>query len=95
MTHYLSTRGETQKLGFSDVLLDGLARDGGLYVPEIWPQLTPDTIAGFFGRPYWEVAVEVVRPFVAGDIAEADLGTARLADDRADLVRLDAPLVRG
>jgi threonine synthase len=79
LTHYLSTRGETQKLGFSDVMLAGLARDGGLYVPEIWPQLTPDSIAGFFGRPYWEVAVEVVRPFVAGDIAEADLG--RMANE--------------
>ena len=85
MTHYLSTRGETQKLGFSDVMLAGLARDGGLYVPEIWPQLTPDTIAGFFGRPYWEVAVEVIRPFVAGDITEADLG--RMANEAYAMFR--------
>jgi threonine synthase len=55
-------------------MLTGLARDGGLYVPETWPQLDPATIAGFFGRPYWEVAVEVIRPFVAGEISEADLG---------------------
>ena len=79
MTHYLSTRGENQKLGFSDVMLAGLARDGGLYVPEVWPRLRPDTIAGFFGRPYSEVAVEVIRPFVAGDIADADL--ARMASE--------------
>ena len=85
MTHYLSTRGETQKLGFSDVMLAGLARDGGLYVPEIWPQLPPDTIAGFFGRPYWEVAVEVVQPFMAGDIAEADLG--RMANEAYAMFR--------
>ena len=40
-------------LGFCDVMLTGLARDGGLYVPETWPQLSHETIAGLFGRPYW------------------------------------------
>jgi threonine synthase len=60
-------------------MLTGLARDGGLYVPEIWPQLAPETIAGFFGRPYWEVAVEVIRPFVGLEIADADLG--RMANE--------------
>ncbi len=74
LTSYISTRGEAPRLGFCDVMLTGLARDGGLYVPEVWPQLSPETIAGFFGRPYWEVAVEVIRPFVAGEISEADLG---------------------
>ena len=74
MTSYISTRGEAPRLGFCDVMLTGLARDGGLYVPEVWPQLSHETIAGFFGRPYWEVAVEVIRPFVAGEISEADLG---------------------
>ncbi len=74
MTSYISTRGEAPRLGFCDVMLTGLARDGGLYVPEVWPQLSPETIAGFFGRPYWEVAVEVIRPFVADEISEADLG---------------------
>jgi len=77
--HYLSTRGETPKLGFCDVMLSGLARDGGLYVPEVWPQLSPDAIANFSGRPYWEVAVEVIRPFVAGDISDAELG--RMANE--------------
>src|SRR2546423_3216325 len=74
VTRYISTRGEAPTLGFCDVMLTGLARDGGLYVPESWPQLSPDTIAGFFGRPYWEVAVEVIGPFVAGGLSEADLG---------------------
>jgi threonine synthase len=53
--------------------LAGLARDGGLYVPAAWPQLDTDTIAGFAGRPYAEVAVEVIRPFVGDAIAEHDL----------------------
>ncbi len=79
MTRYVSTRGEAPALGFCDVMLTGLARDGGLYVPEAWPQLSPKTIAGFFGRPYWEVAVDVIRPFVGGEIADADLG--RMANE--------------
>src|SRR5215218_7402546 len=58
-------------------MLAGLARDGGLYVPETWPRLSPQTIAGFAGRPYAEVAVEVIRPFVGDSISDADL--SRLA----------------
>src|SRR4051794_9760393 len=73
LTRYISTRGEAPTLGFSDVMLTGLARDGGLYVPESWPQLSPDTIAGFFGRPYWEVAVEGIGPLFARENSEADL----------------------
>ncbi|WP_316231499.1 threonine synthase [Bradyrhizobium sp. SZCCHNR1051] len=79
MTRYVSTRGEAPALTFCDVMLTGLARDGGLYVPETWPQLTPETIASFFGRPYWEVAVEVIKPFVAGEISDAELG--RMANE--------------
>jgi len=74
VTTYISTRGEAPKLGFCDVMLAGLARDGGLYVPEVWPQLSHATIAGFLGRPYWEVAVDVIKPFVGGEISDADLG---------------------
>jgi len=79
LTRYISTRGEAPTLGFCDVMLTGLARDGGLYVPEVWPQLSYETIAGFFGRPYWEVAVEVIRPFAGGEISDADLG--RMANE--------------
>ena len=79
MTRYISTRGEAPELGFCDVMLTGLARDGGLYVPATWPQLPTETIAGFFGRPYWEVAVEVIRPFAAGEISDAELG--RMANE--------------
>src|ERR1700730_5634441 len=79
LTRYISTRGEAPTLGFCDVMLTGLARDGGLYVPEAWPQLSPETIAGFFGRRYWEVAVDVIRPFVGDEISDADLG--RMANE--------------
>jgi threonine synthase len=60
-------------------MLTGLARDGGLYVPVNWPQLSHETIAGFFGRPYWEVAVDVIRPFTGAEISDADLG--RMANE--------------
>jgi len=75
--HYISTRGETAPLGFTEAMLAGLAPDGGLYVPAAWPRLERDAIAAFAGRPYAEVAVEVIRPFSDGSIREADL--ARMA----------------
>ena len=76
---YVSTRGEAAPLDFVEVMLAGLARDGGLYVPDAWPALEPEAIAGFSGRPYAEVAVEVLRPFVGATVAEADL--ARMAQE--------------
>ena len=74
---YISTRGEAPPLGFIDVTLAGLARDGGLYVPESWPVFAPDRIAALAGRPYAEVVCEVLSPFVAGALDPADL--ARMA----------------
>ncbi len=70
---YFSTRGEAPVLEFSDVLLQGLARDGGLYLPESWPTFNAETIASFAGRPYAEVAFEVIKPFVGGSISDTDL----------------------
>jgi len=72
---YFSTRGEAPTLDFSEVLLQGLARDGGLYLPETWPELDAKTIASFAGRPYNEVAFEVIRPFVGDCISEPALRT--------------------
>ena len=71
---HISTRGEAPALGFAEVMLAGLARDGGLYLPETWPRLAREAILGFAGRPYAEVAVEVVRLFAGDSIREADLG---------------------
>src|SRR6185369_2391206 len=70
---YVSTRGEAPSLDFVDVMLAGLARDGGLYVPERWPVLDRASIESFAGKPYAEVAVEVIRPFVGDGITQADL----------------------
>ncbi|HEY7669897.1 MAG TPA: threonine synthase, partial [Hyphomicrobium sp.] len=71
--NYISTRGEAPSLGFEDVLLAGLARDGGLYVPQTWPKLAPAAIAALAGRPFAEVAVEVIHPFVGGAISRGEL----------------------
>ncbi|MGF1629850.1 MAG: threonine synthase [Kiloniellaceae bacterium] len=70
---YLSTRGDAPVLAFDEVLLAGLARDGGLYLPESWPEFSPAEIRALAGKPYAEVAFAVIRPFVAGAIADADL----------------------
>ena len=63
---YVSTRGRAPALDFEAVTLAGLAGDGGLYVPEAWPQLSPADIAGLAGLSYPETAMRVMRPFVAG-----------------------------
>ena len=70
---YISTRGDTAKLGFCDAVLTGLARDGGLFVPETWPQLDTAKIAAMAGKPYVETALAVLPPFVGGEISEPDL----------------------
>jgi threonine synthase len=70
---YTSTRGDAPALGFEDVTLAGLASDGGLYLPQAWPALTRDAIAGLAGLSYVETAVRVMAPFVAGSLSEDEL----------------------
>ncbi|MEO7398122.1 MAG: threonine synthase [Ilumatobacteraceae bacterium] len=62
---YVSTRGSAPDVGFRDVLLAGLANDGGLYVPEKWPALPDLTPA----RTYAQAAALVMSPFVGDEIA--------------------------
>lgn len=70
---YVSTRGEAKPASFNEALIEGLARDGGLYVPESWPQISHAEIAAFKGKSYAEIALRVVAPFVGNDIPERDL----------------------
>ncbi|HEY1415407.1 MAG TPA: pyridoxal-phosphate dependent enzyme, partial [Caulobacteraceae bacterium] len=70
---FISTRGRAEPVGFVDALLAGLAEDGGLYAPVAWPHLQPETIAGFAGRPYAEVAAEILGLFTDGEIEPARL----------------------
>ncbi|HTO82053.1 MAG TPA: threonine synthase [Methylomirabilota bacterium] len=76
---YVSTRGAAPALAFDDVLLAGLARDGGLYVPETWPRLGHGELRAMAGLDYAELAVRVMRPFVDGRIE--DDAFARLVRD--------------
>jgi threonine synthase len=92
--HYISTRGGAPPLGFIDVTLAGLAADGGLFVPQTWPTLDPAQIAGFAGRPYAEVACEVIGPFGGNAIGPGEL--FRIAREAYDGFRHPAvvPLVQ-
>ncbi|QZD93236.1 threonine synthase [Qipengyuania xiapuensis] len=65
---YVSTRGEAPSLDFAEVTLAGLASDGGLYVPEEWPQFSLDEIAAMRGLPYAELAARVMEPFVGDSL---------------------------
>jgi threonine synthase len=76
---HISTRGEAPPLGFAEAMLAGLARDGGLYVPESWPHIAPETIQSLAGRPYAEVAVEIIRHFTGNEFSDGDL--ARMAHE--------------
>jgi threonine synthase len=73
---YISTRGQAPALSFADAMLTGLARDGGLYLPETIPVLAADEIAGLAGLPYEDVALRVMRPFLAGAFGDDDLCAA-------------------
>ncbi len=65
---YVSTRGQAPTLGFSGVLLAGLADDGGLYVPDSFPTFSPDEFRAMRGLPYADLAARIVHPFVGADL---------------------------
>jgi threonine synthase len=62
-------------LNFDDVLLAGLARDGGLYVPETWPQFSAADIRALRGLSYADFAAKVMEPFVAGCLTPEEIRT--------------------
>lgn len=93
--NYISTRGAAPVLTFGEAMMTGLARDGGLYVPEAVPVMPKSEIAALAGLPYEEVAFRVMRPFLGdtfgddefrGLIAKAYAGFGHEA--RAPLVQL-------
>ncbi len=70
---YISTRGKAPALNFEQVLLTGLAADGGLYVPETLPHFDKETIDSFKSLSYPELAFVIIKPFVDGAINDTDL----------------------
>jgi threonine synthase len=77
---YVSTRGQAPALSFEEAMLSGLARDGGLYVPESVPQLGASDVAALAGLTYQEAAFRVMRPFIGDCFAEPEF---RAVIDRA------------
>ena len=65
---YISTRGHAPARDFADVLLAGLAEDGGLFVPESWPHFSPADWRAMRGLPYHALAARVMQPFVGDAI---------------------------
>jgi threonine synthase len=89
---YVSTRGEAPDLEFEDVLLTGLARDGGLYVPAAWPSFTAADFEEFATLDYATLAVRVMAPFV-GTAMPPDQFTALVQETYAGFDHPDtAPL---
>ena len=72
--NYLSTRGNETPRKFCDILLEGLAPDGGLYLPEHYPQVTPAMLDAWRGLPYADLAFEVLSLYI-DDVPAADLKT--------------------
>ncbi|MEI4482117.1 MULTISPECIES: threonine synthase [unclassified Phyllobacterium] len=91
---YISTRGEAPKLAFSDALLAGLARDGGLYLPEHFPQFSAAELRSLRGKTYAEIAIHVLTPFIDGDIDQSDF--ERMVHEAYETFRHDAvcPIVQ-
>lgn len=70
MIRYVSTRGPGPSLSFLDVMMAGMAPDGGLYVPESWPELDRDLFQHLSGVSYADIAMHIIRPFIGNDIPD-------------------------
>ena len=68
---YVSTRGQQEDLSFEEVLISGLARDGGLYVPKAWPKISEEEMISFANLSYQDIALKVMKPFI-GDTFQDD-----------------------
>lgn len=91
---YVSTRGAAPALNFGEAMLTGLARDGGLYVPETVPVMPRDAIAALAGLSYEETAFRVMQPFVGDTFTEAEFRAAIDAAYRGFGHAARAPLVQ-
>ena len=88
--HYISTRGQAPKLRFSDILLGGLASDGGLYVPETYPHFSATELATMRGMSYPQLAFAVLSRLI-DDIPADDLKTIIDKTYTAEVYRYTQP----
>ena len=68
--HYLSTRNDKLRETFTNILFQGLSREGGLFLPVEWPNIDINTLRD---KSYKEVALHIMRPFVGGDLKDDNL----------------------
>ena len=92
--NYISTRGQAPDLDFEAVLMAGLARDGGLYVPKQWPQFAPQEIAGLAGKSYAEAAASIMQPLVGKAIAAPEFARLIAAAYREFAHAATVPLIQ-
>ncbi len=69
---YVSTRSRKEELTFEEVLLSGLARDGGLYLPKVWPRISQKRMNSFSNFSYQEIAFEVMKPFIGDTFSDSE-----------------------
>ena len=69
---YISTRGDSRKLDFMEVLTSGTAKDGGLYMPERFPNFSEDEIRSFENLSYEELAANLLFPYIEGFLSKND-----------------------
>jgi threonine synthase len=91
---YVSTRGRAPTLGFDDVLLAGLADDGGLYLPDAWPTFSPAEWQAMAGLDYPALAARIIAPYVAGSAVEKDLAALTVQAYASFTHKAVAPLVQ-
>ncbi len=84
---YKSTRGQSPEVSFSEVLLGGLAPDGGLYMPTNVPKFSIQEINSFKDLQFHELATEILFPFVEGDIEKSDF--SRLVEETYKVFEVD------
>ena len=89
---YNSTRGECPAVPFSEVLLGGLAPDGGLYMPQTFPKFSIEEIESWSNLPFYKLASKILYPYVEGEIEESIflklLEEAYTSFDEEDVVKL-------
>ena len=88
---YSSTRGGDDSLSYEEVLLSGLARDGGLFMPEKWPSFSHVDLKNMKELSYSKLASKILKPFIRPFLDENDISTAlnSLTSDLETSERLD------
>ena len=89
---YKSTRGRAKELYFKDVIFEGLASDGGLYIPSVWPKLDNDLITEFKNMSYQDIAFHIFKPYIDTSISDEKLKEIIVESYKAFTLMMKLPL---